>query len=319
MMTLEPVADLVTLGETMGLLYPEDVGPLEHASHLRLAIGGAESNVAIAAARLGTRTAWIGRVGADPVGRRIARELRAEGVHAVVVEGDAAPTGLMMKERRTPSVQRVQYYRAGSAGSRLSLEDLPPLLIERARILHVTGITAALSPGALDAVRSGIQIARASGVSVSFDVNHRSRLWSSAEAVPVYRELVQQADIVFAGEDEAAMVVGPGRPQELATRIGELGPRQVVIKQGADGATAWAAGSLLHVDAVPVDVVDTVGAGDGFVGGYLSELVAGAGHAQALATAAQVGAFACQVRGDWEGMPTRDDLALLDAADPVLR
>ncbi|HWR85172.1 MAG TPA: sugar kinase [Rhodoglobus sp.] len=311
---------LVTLGETMALFRGASIGSLSHEHAFELGIGGAESNVAIGVARLGGSAAWMGRVGADGFGERVLRELRAEGLDLRATVDEGARTGLMVKERRTAGLTRVLYYRAGSAGSRLAASDLDEELIRSAGVLHVTGITPALSDAAAGAVRAAVDLAVAAGVPVSFDVNHRASLWSADAAVPVYRELAARSTAVFAGEDEAAMLVGDGTPQELAERLAALGPGQVVIKLGAEGCLALVDGATYAVPAVPVQPVDTVGAGDAFVAGYLAELLDGRSVEQRLATAVRTGAFACLGPGDWESYARRDELALLDAAgDPVAR
>ncbi|MEV8170533.1 sugar kinase [Microbacterium sp. NPDC077486] len=312
--------DVVTLGETLALFRSAGFGPLAHNTAFTLSIGGAESNVAIAIARLGGSAAWCGRVGADAFGDLILRELRAEEVGVHAVRDSDAPTAHMVREVRTPSLARVTYARSGSAGSRLAPSDLPLTTIRAARILHVTGITPALSPTALDAVLVAVEEARTHGVTVSFDVNHRSTLWAPADAAPVYRRLARDADIVFAGEDEAMLLLDhDGEAEQLARGIAALGPRETIIKRGADGCTALLDDELLRVAAVPIEPVDTVGAGDAFVGGYLADRAAGRTPEERLITAVETGAFACLNAGDWAGLPRRSELALLSAPDPVLR
>ncbi|MHC6594349.1 sugar kinase [Arthrobacter sp. C152] len=311
---------VLTFGETMALMRADQAGPLAHASTLSLGIGGSESNVAIGLQRLGVQAVWCGRVGADTLGQLVAREIRAEAVEARVTVDDAAPTGLMLKERRTPDLQSVSYYRSGSAGSRLSPADLDHGLIRNAGLLHVTGITPALSEEAAATVFEALSAARAAGVPVSFDLNYRAKLWSRETARAAYRDIIPLADIVFAGADEAAIAVGPADdPEELAHSLVQLGARQAVIKLGADGACALVDGTLYRQAAIPVLVVDTVGAGDAFVAGYLAEFMAGAAPATRLHTAVCTGAFACLVAGDWEGFPRREELPLLMSTEPVLR
>lgn len=320
MSTDVPAPYLVTLGETMALLTAEHPGPLAHVSSMGLGIGGSESNVAIGVQRLGGNAVWCGRTGTDSLGSLVRREIRAEGVTVRCTEDPGAPTGLMLKERRTMSTQKVSYYRAGSAGSRLAPEDLDPALITGAAILHVSGITPALSTSAAATIREAIAIARSAGVRVSFDLNYRANLWTAAEAGHSYRELIPLTDIVFAGDEEAALAVGPAEdPAELARRLAELGPAQAVIKLGSKGAVARIDGELHHQPAVPIDPIDTVGAGDAFVAGYLAELMAGKDASQRLELAARTGAFACLAYGDWEGLPTRSELALLDQSESVTR
>ena len=318
--SIPPAPYLVTLGETMALLTAEQPGPLAHVSAMALGIGGSESNVAIGVQRLGGNAVWCGRVGADALGQLVQREIRAEGVTVRITEDPAAPTGLMLKERRTVSTQKVSYYRAGSAGSRFSPVDLDPLLIAGASVLHVSGITPALSGSAAAGVRQAMEMAREQGVTVSFDLNYRANLWSAAAAGQSYRALIPLADVVFAGDEEAAVAVGSAEdPVELAERLASLGPAQAVIKLGSEGAVAWIDGEIFHQGAVPVQPVDTVGAGDAFVAGYLAELMAGRAPAQRLELAAKTGAFACLAFGDWEGLPRREELGLLHQREAVTR
>jgi 2-dehydro-3-deoxygluconokinase len=310
---------VVTLGESMGLVRARSVGSLEHVSDLELRIGGAESNVAIGLVRLGVPAAWIGRVGDDSVGRRVVRELRAEGldVHAHVDPG--ARTGLMLKESPTVDSTRVTYYRSGSAGSRLSPDDLDPQLIRSADLLHVTGITLALSDSAAGAVTAAVEIAQAASIPISFDVNHRASLWGDRDPGEAYRAVARNATVVFAGDDEAALLVGSGSPEDQAARLAELGPTHVIVKLGARGCAASIEGMLLARPAYPVAAIDTVGAGDAFVAGYLAGTLDAAGPEASLDLASRCGALACLTPGDWEGLPRRIDLALLDGRDPVSR
>lgn len=312
--------EVVTMGETMALMRADGAGPLQHTTSLGLGMGGAETNFAIALRRLGTSVAWVGRVGFDSLGAKVLRELAAERVETVAFEDPEAPTGLMIKERRTAETQKVWYYRAGSAGSRLAPADVPEDHIQHARLLHVTGITPGLSATAAAAVDHAIELARKHGTIVSFDLNYRAALWSPEAAGEAFRALIRKADLVFAGDDEAALAVGPDQnPHELAARIAAMGPSQVVIKLGAQGCVALIDGEKYLQPAVPVRALDTVGAGDGFVAGYVAELLAGLRAADRLRTAVQVGAFACLVPGDWEGMPLRSELGLLEASEPVSR
>jgi 2-dehydro-3-deoxygluconokinase len=287
---------------------------------MQLGIGGAEGNVAIALKRLGTDVSWVGRVGRDSLGELVVRELRAEGVDIHAVIDPHRPTGLMVKERRTTANTRVWYYRQGSAGSQLQPEDLPDTLIREAGLLHATGITPALSSSAAEATLHAMRTAHTAEVPVSFDLNFRSKLWTEQQAGHFYRQVLPLADIVFAGEEEAAIAVGEtGTASELAERIAGFGPSQVIIKLGENGCLARIGGTEYSRKAVRVDVADTVGAGDGFVAGYLSEYLLGSSIPQRLTTAVSVGAFACMVPGDWEGMPYRSELELLSATEPVSR
>lgn len=307
---------ILTFGETMGLVVADQVGSLAAARACTLDIGGAESNLAMAAARLGTPATWVGRVGADAVGDLVADRVRGAGVDARVVRDPDAFTGVMVRSRPVGSAVRVDYHRRGSAGSRLRADDVPEELVRTAGVLHVTGITAALGPSARQAVFSAVESARASGVLVSLDVNHRAKLWTADEANPVLRDLVGRADIVFAGVDEAELVLGEvaGSAGDAARMLAAEGPAEVVVKDGARGAVAVVDGRALVARPVPVRQVDPVGAGDAFAAGYLVERLAGLSPSQRLHTAAESGAWAVGVPGDCRSLPTREDLALLRAA-----
>ena len=193
-----------------------------------------------------------------------------------------------------------------------------------ADVLHLTGITPALGPGPLEAVEHAIDIARQSGTLVSFDVNYRATLWSAEQAAPVLARIAAAVDLIFAGPEEAALILGwppaPGAPtvedgENLARGLAKLGPSTVVVKLGALGALGLTADTVHYAPAAAITVVDAVGAGDAFVAGYLSELVTGATIAECLAMGNTLGGAVCQQPGDWEGLPTRDELT--DPSSPA--
>jgi 2-dehydro-3-deoxygluconokinase len=309
---------LVTAGETMGLVVQGAPGSLRNGEPMTFGMGGSESNVAIGVRRLGHPATWIGRVGADPPGELILRELRAEQVQAITVT-DPSPTGLMVRWRPSGAHGRVTYHRRHSAGSHLSAGDIPAEVVRDATVLHVTGITLALGPGPADAVAHAMGVARDAGVTVSLDLNYRSALWSPDEAAPALEAAVRRADVVFGGELEAEIITGTADPLQAALALEALGPTQVVIKRGALGCLARIDGLTIEQPAPAVTAVDTVGAGDACVAGYLAELMDGAEPALRLCTATAAGAFAVTVSGDWEGLPDRRSLELLEAAEPVVR
>lgn len=308
---------VVTIGETMGLFTATTAGARPET--FRRGIGGAESNVAIGLARLGRHSAWLGRLGDDAAGDLVERELRAEGVQSFAIRDAGAPTGLMVKSQPVPGHSRVDYHRVASAGSRLTPDDIDPELIASAELLHVSGITLALSTSAAAAVEHAVTLAVAAAVPVSFDLNHRSRLWGDRSPVAAYRSIAERATVLFAGEDEAALLVSGANATEQAEQLAQLGAPQVLVKRGADGCVALIDGRAFAVDAVPVAVIDTVGAGDAFAAGYLAELLEGLDAGARVVTAVRCGAFACLGAGDWESLPHRRDLGLLDAFEPVVR
>jgi 2-dehydro-3-deoxygluconokinase len=294
-------AGVLTLGETMAALRAS--GPLRLGGRLDLSVAGAESNLAIGLARLGHAVRWVGVTGDDEFGALVRRTLRAEGVDLAgcrVVP--SAPTGLVVFEPRVGDVVRVRYYRTGSAGSMLGPSDVDTAFAAGVpALVHLTGITPALGEGPRAAVAHAARRARASGATVCLDVNYRSRLWSPSACADALRPLVGLVDVAVAGDADPA------------TALRDNGVREVVVKLGGDGATAHTAEGSVRHPARKVPVVDLVGAGDAFTAGYLSGLLDGLDPGGRLDRAVACGAFAVATRGDWEGLPARSELALLDA------
>ena len=303
--------EVVALGETMVLFWPAHGGSLEVASYYERSCGGAESNFCIALARLGHRARWISRLGDDAFGRYIRTTLEREGVQVVAPADARAPTAVFFKERVAAGRRRVLYYRRGSAASRLAPDDLRPDHFIGARVLHLTGITPALSASCAAAVEQALALARAAGALVSVDPNVRPQLWPSERACrETLRDLVARADLVLLGHEDAE-VLYPGLSEDAvidAVRSG--GAATVVLKLGERGAVAVQDGAWARVEAHPVSVVDTVGAGDGFDAGFVAGWLRGFPLPRCLALAARIGAAAVAVAGDWEGYPTAQEVGL---------
>ncbi|WP_457964810.1 sugar kinase [Arthrobacter sp. D1-29] len=312
--------DVLTFGETMIALRADR--PLALNPNISATIAGAESNVAIALARLGHSVQWAGRVGNDAGGDLIRRTLRAESVGQDHVTTDPhRQTGILIFEQRLPDVTRVDYYRQNSAGSAISSDDVIAALSRGPHILHITGITPALSTSAAEAVLRAASAAQQEGATVTFDVNYRSKLWTREEASSTFRALVPHVDVVIGSADELELLIADPHPEaDAAPALLTLGVREVVLKRGAGGATLSSRHGTVHSPARLVTAVDSVGAGDAFTAGYISGLLTGLTAEGRLRLANTLGAFAVSSKGDWEGLPTRDELALLDAADgTVLR
>ncbi|MEN0083214.1 MAG: sugar kinase [Leifsonia sp.] len=310
---------VLLVGEALGVLGARS--RLSRAASLEVGVGGAELNVAIGLRRLGVRSIWLGRLGTDGLGQRVRRELRGEDVEVMAIE-DPHPTGLLLKERDGVGRTLVTYHRAGSAGSRLNQEDLASVPWAHIALLHVTGITPALSDSAAAAIEAAVWMAHDHGVPVSFDVNHRRTLWGERDPRSVYRALARRSDVVFAGTEEAAFLLDDAAPaadeDALAQQLSREYHSEVVLKLGERGAVAAVDRRVLRVPPVPTAVVDTVGAGDAFVAGYLAERLRGCDLPQRLATATAAGAAACRSAGDWEGAIYRDELDAGES-DPVVR
>ncbi|WP_248758641.1 sugar kinase [Pseudarthrobacter sp. SSS035] len=319
---MSAAVDLLTFGESMVSL--RSAGPLSAGGSLAMHVAGAESNVAVGVARLGHTVTWAGAVGADPHGEFILRQLRSEGIGTQCRVDPSRSTGVMFLEQRTADVTRAFYYRAGSAGSTVSRDDVDSALAAGPRVLHLTGITPALSPEARKAFEHAAERAAADGVVVSLDVNYRSRLWTRDEARAVLGPIARHADILIASDDEldvvasAALGGSDSRGNDdaetaLAASLLEQGVGEVVVKRGSAGAGVHTAAGRLEAPAVAVTSIDTVGAGDAFTAGYLSALLDGEDVAGRLQRGAVMGAFAVSTAGDWEGLPSRAELAMLGA------
>jgi 2-dehydro-3-deoxygluconokinase len=297
--------DVVTFGEAMALLLAEPGVPLRRATAFRRQVAGAESNVAVGLARLGHRVGWFGRVGADAFGDAVLATLRADGIDVSrAVVDDTAPTGLLARDCSADRPTEVAYYRRDSAGSRLRPSDVDRFYVATAGWLHVSGVTPVLSPTAAEATTAAVEAARTAGVPVCFDPNIRRRLCPPEEAVKILGPLVEYADVVVAGEDEALLLVGAGDVAEAGDRLIGRGARLVVVKRGVRGAWATDGDSRFEVPAFPVRAVDPVGAGDAFAAGLLSALLRQVPVDRALREAAAVAALCVATPGDLDGLPT---------------
>ncbi|MER7167138.1 sugar kinase [Micromonospora sp. NPDC000207] len=309
--------EVVTVGETMVVLAPDPVGPLDAADRVSLGVGGAESNVAMGLSRLGHRAAWLSRVGDDPFGRMVVGRIAAAGVDVDLVAVDpTAPTGLYAKDPGRDATA-VHYYRRGSAATRLDPAVLDDPRLAGVRLVHLSGITAALSSSCLALVERAVDDRPVPGATVSFDVNHRPRLWSAGRAAEVLRRLADAADVVLVGLDEARTLWGVTDPEAVRALL--PGPTTVVVKDAAVGATALPrAGAATFVPALRVPVVEPVGAGDAFAAGYLGGVLRGLEPRAALRLGHLCAARTLMVAGDTAPPPPWDRCAeLVGLADPL--
>lgn len=304
--------EVITLGETMAVLAPTRPGRLRNSSLLSLRVGGAESNVAVSLARLGVSCGWVSALGNDELGDLVLARIRGEGVDCTRVTRTDAPTGLYLRDEVGHGSVRAFYYRAGSAASTMAPGHVDDAYLEGARMLHVSGITLALSASCRALVHQVCTAARGHGVLVSFDVNFRSKLGSAADARTAIEALLPQIDLFFVGDDEAERL-WQASDESFMRHLAARGPREVVVKRGAHGATALDEGSLHHCDAFKVPLVDAVGAGDAFAAGYLAAKAWGWGVAQRLRYGNAMGAYCVMSQGDYENAPSRTELdAFLD-------
>jgi len=302
--------DVVTFGESMVLFGPDSSGPLRYVQNFNKSIAGAESNVAIALAKLGHKVGWFSKLGDDEFGRYIQSTIRGEGVDVSrVIFEPGKNTGILFKERFMHSNPNVYYYRKCSAASNLKSEELDESYIKDAKILHITGITPALSESCRKTLFKAIEVAKANNVLVSFDPNIRLKLWTKEEAIPVLLEIAKQSDIIFPGIDEGEMLLGFTKPNDIADSFIKMGCSVVAVKLGEEGCYIADKDSSLYVNAYKLEnPQDTVGAGDGFAAGFLSGMLKKLDLKECGEYANGVGAMAVLVKGDMEGYPSYEQL-----------
>jgi len=294
------VPAVACVGETMVSFIPADGAGLEDTEKVGLDTAGAESNVAMYLADHGLDARWVSRLGDDAFGRRVLRRVRAAGVDVSAVRTDPArPTGLLFKDPAKDGGTRVSYYRQGSAASAMGRDVLDEDVMRTADVWHFTGITPALSTSCRDLVEAALVGDRPAA---SFDVNYRPAVWREAAGALLHR-LAQAADIVFVGLDEAQALWSDGLRGPGDVRALLPAPRIVVVKDGANAATAFHGEGRTCVPALVVDVVEPVGAGDAFAAGFLAGLLRGESVQRCLRSGHVTAACALSVTGDHGPLP----------------
>lgn len=307
-MTGAGAPQVVCVGESMLLAVPPAPGRLRHAPSVLLKMGGAESNVAIALARLGIPSAWAGLLGDDEPGHLVLDRIRAEGVDTRAARRvPGRPTGLYLREEVAGQV-RVYYYRQGSAASTMAPGALDLDCLDGATYLHLSGVTLALSADCGEFVTWAAQEARSRGLKVSFDVNYRSRLWEPDTAREAVEKVLPHVDLLFVSAEEADALWGWPDEAVGLRRLAEAGPREIVLKRGRHGATLWLDEERVDAEPFSVREIDPIGAGDAFAAGYLAAALRGEGPRERLRTANALGALCVSTLGDYEGLPSAEEL-----------
>lgn len=311
---------VVTFGEAMLRLSPASDSSLEKTEHLKVEIAGAEANVAIALSRLGVSTSWISRLPDNALGRRIAAKVREHGVDVShVTWSEEGRVGLYFAELGAePRVPHVIYDRAASAFAAMTPEELHPQALAGADLLHITGITPALSESCRQTQERLVDMARRQGVAISFDVNYRAKLGPPMEARAVAERIMDWATFLFVNRADAETVLGiPGEAEEQLRELhSRFSHATIVLTSGADGALAWQ-DRLYGCAAVPGAVVDRIGRGDAFCAGYLF------GHAQGgpelgLSCGTALASLAQTFSGDIPWI-TREDVLIVAGQGDVSR
>ena len=279
--------------------------------------GGDTSNFAIAAARQGARTGFVSAVGDDQFGRLLTDLWTREGVDTSTVRVDAtAPTGVYFVSHG-PSGHAFDYLRKGSAASRYTPRDLPLDTIAAARVLHLSGISVAISDSACDAALAAVEHARANGVRVSFDTNLRLKLWPLARARAVMNEVLRLTDICLPSWDDVAVLTGLEDRDAIVDYLLARGARVVALKLGEDGAYVATPDERRVVSGHAVAAVDATGAGDCFGGAFVARLAAGDDPFAAARYANAAAALSTLGFGAVAPIPYREDVERLLADRPA--
>ena len=302
--------DVFTLGEAMIRLSTPPGETLEKAKPFDVHVGGAEANVAASLARLGRRVSWVSALPADPLGRRVLEELQAAGVDCshVRIDTNGRIGTYFVDLRNDPLAASVIYDRRGSAASLLRVDDIPWSLVDEARIVHVSGITPALSPSCREVAAETAARAADGPSMLTFDINYRSKLWPPSQAADALSDLARLADVVVCTLEDAHQLFGASG--DAVKAVNDLADRfdtaRVVVTSGAEGAWWVEDGSAGHVPALPVEVVDRIGAGDAFMAGVLDGLIDGSLDA-GVRRGTALAALALSTHGD-HPMASRDEL-----------
>ena len=296
--------ECITLGETMVAMACRTEEPLEYGGELRMRIAGAESNTATGLQRLGHPSMFVSRVGDDPFGRFILRSIRAEGVDVSRVALDPdSPTGIMFKDWLPGGETAVHYYRAGSAASHMTPEDVPEDAIRQARLLHLSGITPVLSDSCRETVLAALETAQAAKCPVSFDPNIRRRLWKNTDYSPLMRTIAAGSDYLLTGLDEARVLYCSDDISEICKKaLAGSRLQRIAVKDGSRGAWVCSRDEIIHIPPFPCRCIDPVGAGDAFNAGFLAGILENKPLETCGRMGGAAGARATETRGDIEGL-----------------
>lgn len=295
------MTDLVTFGETMLRFSPPGNERLETTTELEVRAAGAESNVAVAAARLGAEAVWVSKLPDSPLGRRVTSELESYGLETDVVRSDEGRQGTYYLEfAGEPRGTNVIYDRADAAVTTASTEELPAERIRSAEWFYTSGITPALSETLRETTETLLWSARDSGTKTAFDLNYRSKLWSPEEARETLTNLFEHVDVLVTAVRDAREVLGlSGDPESIGRElVDEHDFETVIVTLGSKGALAIRDGRTIEQSSFETETHDPIGTGDAFVGGYLARRIRGADVEEALEVGAATAALKRTIPGD---------------------
>jgi 2-dehydro-3-deoxygluconokinase len=291
--------DLVTFGEAMVRFSPPASLRLDQATTLEASVGGSELNVAVLAARLGTASRWVSRLPDNVLGHMIEDRAREQGVDAHVDRVADGRVGLYFVETGGARISSVLYDRAGSAFSKVTPGSIDwASVFAGGRWYHVSGITPALSDGAAKVTAESLAAAKQAGLTVSYDLNYRSKLWSATPAAAVQKPLMEYVDVLIAGEEDARVIFGAESAQSLAKQL-DIGAVAITHRDSSCSATIAADGKVYSAPRFEVESVDPIGAGDAFTGGLIVSRIENRGWDEAVRFATATAALKHTIPGDF--------------------
>ena len=306
------MSEVILFGEPMAMFTAEVEGLLEEVEVFNRSLAGAEVNVCTGLVRLGHKVSYITKVGEDPLGKYINNFLNKEGIGTEFITFDSIyKTGTMLKSKVSKGDPVTAYYRKGSAFSHMTAEDIDKVDLKGIKLVHVTGIPAALSKSCREATYRLMDRAKEEGIFITFDPNLRPALWENEEVmVKVINDLATRCNLILPGTEEGLILTGSNDPEKIADFYQGLGIKEVIVKEGSNGAYVRSGSHSFRQAGFKVEkVIDTVGAGDGFAVGIISGKLEGLDIKDYVTRGNAIGAIQVTFISDNEGLPTREELA----------
>ncbi|QIB73205.1 sugar kinase [Halogeometricum borinquense] len=297
------MTDIVTFGETMLRLSPPRGDRLERTRTLDVQAGGAESNVAVAASRLGSDAVWLSKLPDSPLGRRVISELQSHGVETDVAWDDSGETRMgtyYLEPGGSPRGTNVIYDRSDAAVTTTTPGELSQDAIRAADVFYTSGITPALSATLAETTAALLETAQEAGTTTAFDLNYRSKLWTPAEAKAGYETLLPNVDVLIGAERDIETCLGKrGEPADVARELAdEYDFETVIVTLSEQGSLALHDGKVYEQGVYDADTFDAIGTGDAFVGGFLARRLDGGDVPDSLAYGAATASLKRTIDGD---------------------
>lgn len=312
-----PGFDVTTIGEGQ-LRYSVPHGKrLEQATSFDVFVSGTEANVTSLLSRLGWRCGWISSLPNTPLGRRVANEYRLAGLDlsAVRWSNEHRLATYYVEYATPPRTTQVYYDRANTCFTNLTRDQIDWEYLLDTRLLHLSGLTVPLSASIHDILMEAVERAKAKNIKISFDMNYRSRIWSTTEAAQTITPLIKDVDLLFCGRSDAQKVFGcSGSPQEIVLQLAELTTaNHIITSMSHEGLIGWDRKQFYHYPAREVGIIDRIGAGDAMVGGVLHGWLQG-DFAKGLRYGALTAALALSQYGD-QVITTAEEVEMLLESD----